>query len=39
MPDLDRLEKSLADAGHDNEKYKATDDVYSKLPKCCLYRK
>jgi len=31
--------KKIADVGHDNEMFKASDDVYNKLPKCCLYRK
>jgi hypothetical protein len=38
LPDILGIEKSLADAGHDNEKFKANDSVYNKLPKCCLYR-
>lgn len=38
-PDSDALLKLLAQAGHDNEKYIADDEVYKKLPKCCLYRK
>nr|WP_314493843.1 TonB-dependent receptor [uncultured Chryseobacterium sp.] len=33
----DQILKKIADAGHDNEKYKTTDAVYSKLPGCCLY--
>ncbi len=37
-PDIDELQRSLAGAGHDNDAYKAKDDVYAKLPKCCLYR-
>jgi membrane fusion protein, copper/silver efflux system len=35
-PDI--IQKTIADAGHDTEKFKATDEVYQKLPKCCLYR-
>ncbi|MCX7874768.1 MAG: hypothetical protein N2321_01235 [Melioribacteraceae bacterium] len=35
---LDSLMHRVAIVGHDNEKYKADDAVYSKLPKCCLYR-
>jgi copper chaperone CopZ len=31
------LSKKLASAGHDTEKFKAADDVYSKLPGCCHY--
>ncbi|WP_185188488.1 TonB-dependent receptor domain-containing protein [Chryseobacterium gallinarum] len=33
----DKILKAIADAGHDNEKYKATDAVYNSLPGCCLY--
>lgn len=35
---LDSLMHRVAIVGHDNEKYKADDAVYAKLPKCCLYR-
>ncbi|MBN1183177.1 MAG: heavy-metal-associated domain-containing protein [Bacteroidales bacterium] len=34
----DNIHKSIADAGHDTEKIKASDEAYSKLPKCCAYR-
>lgn len=34
----DSLLKRIAAFGHDNEKFKAPDSVYKKLPKCCLYR-
>jgi mercuric ion binding protein len=34
---LDALGKKLALTGHDTEKYKATDEAYSKLPGCCHY--
>jgi periplasmic mercuric ion binding protein len=33
----DALGKKLAFIGHDTEKYKATDEAYSKLPGCCHY--
>ena len=33
----DALLKKIADAGHDNEKYKTSEDVYEKLPGCCHY--
>ncbi|MGO4708752.1 TonB-dependent receptor [Chryseobacterium sp. 2TAF14] len=33
----DQILKKIAEAGHDNEKYKTTADVYKKLPGCCLY--
>ncbi len=35
----DSILKAIANAGHDNEKYRAPDIVYNKLPECCLYRK
>jgi Cu(I)/Ag(I) efflux system membrane fusion protein len=35
----DAIQKAIADVGHDTEKFKAGDDVYNKLPECCLYRK
>ena len=34
---VDILGKKLAAIGHDTEKYKATDEAYSKLPGCCHY--
>ena len=37
-PDIDKLQKDLAKAGHDNDKYKASDKAYSKLHECCKYR-
>jgi hypothetical protein len=35
---VDSLQKRIAEAGHDTEKFKAKDEVYAALPKCCLYR-
>jgi len=35
---LDEMHKEIARVGHDTELYKADDEVYSKLPQCCLYR-
>lgn len=32
------IQKAIAAVGHDTEKYKAPDEVYKKLPECCLYR-
>jgi len=32
------VQKAIAQAGHDNGKYKAPDEVYNSLPECCLYR-
>ncbi len=36
---VDVLGKKLAMVGHDTEKYKATDETYSKLPGCCHYER
>ncbi|WP_294274510.1 TonB-dependent receptor [uncultured Chryseobacterium sp.] len=33
----DKILRKIADAGHDNELYKASDTVYKNLPSCCLY--
>ncbi|HET56227.1 MAG TPA: copper chaperone [Ignavibacteria bacterium] len=33
----DQLHKNVAEVGHDTEKYKASDEVYSKLPGCCKF--
>lgn len=35
----DEIQKAIAKAGHDTEKFKADDSVYSKLPACCLYER
>ena len=35
----DKLQKKVAAAGHDTEKYKATDEVYNSLPGCCHYER
>lgn len=32
------IETKLAEAGHDTENKKATDEVYEALPECCFYR-
>lgn len=36
---LDTIQKAIAKAGHDTEKYKASDAAYKALPECCKYRK
>ena len=36
---VDAISKKMAAVGHDTEKYKATDEVYSKLPGCCHYER
>lgn len=35
---IDIVKKVIADAGHDNDQYLASEEVYIKLPECCLYR-
>ena len=35
----DQILKNIAEVGHDNEKYKAEDSVYEKLPSCCHYER
>jgi len=38
LTSLETVQKAIAQAGHDNGKYKAPDEVYKNLPECCLYR-
>jgi len=33
------IAKSIADAGYDNEKFRANDDDYEVLPACCHYKR
>lgn len=33
----DIILQKIAESGYDNERYKASDDVYEKLPACCHY--
>jgi hypothetical protein len=33
-----KIHELIAGVGHDTEKVKAKDEVYAKLPFCCLYR-
>ena len=35
---LDIIQKAIAKAGHDTEKYKAEKSTYDSLPECCKYR-
>lgn len=35
---VDDVYQAVANAGHDNEKFKSTDKTYKALPKCCKYR-
>lgn len=34
---LDQIQKNIAAAGYDNEKYKGDDKAYSELAECCQY--
>ncbi|MBP7174304.1 MAG: TonB-dependent receptor [Cloacibacterium sp.] len=36
---FDAILKKIAEVGHDNEKYRATDEVYEKLAGCCHYER
>ncbi|HMV14424.1 MAG: cation transporter [Chitinophagales bacterium] len=36
---LEKIQQNVANAGYDNEKFKATEEAYKKLPKCCQYDK
>lgn len=33
----DKILKKIAEAGHDNEKYRSSDITYKNLPSCCMY--
>jgi len=35
---IDQIQKAIAHAGHDTEKYKADNKTYESLPGCCKYR-
>lgn len=37
-PSTEEIETALAKVGHDTDTHKAPDEVYNKLPACCLYR-
>lgn len=34
----DDIQKNIAAAGHDTDKFKASDSIYNSLPGCCKYR-
>jgi mercuric ion binding protein len=36
---LDQIQKDIAAAGYDNEKYKGDDGAYGNLPECCQYER
>lgn len=35
----DSIQKLIAKAGYDTEKYRADESAYSQLPKCCQYER
>ncbi len=35
----EKVEKSIASAGYDTEKYKASEEAYNKLDACCQYER
>lgn len=35
----DAIKEKLATVGHDTDKFKATQEVYDKLPMCCQYER
>jgi outer membrane receptor for ferrienterochelin and colicin/copper chaperone CopZ len=35
----EKIEKKLADAGHDTQDFQAKDEAYFSLPKCCYYER
>lgn len=35
--DIHKVHMAIAKAGHDTKMYKASDEVYDKLPGCCKY--
>ncbi len=34
---LDKIQQTVANSGHDTEKFTAPDSIYAKLPGCCRY--
>ena len=37
--DVLKVEQAIADAGHDTEQVRATDEAYNNLPACCQYER
>lgn len=37
--EIKQIQSAIAEAGHDTEMYKATDEAYKKLPECCKYKR
>ena len=36
---LAKIQQKIAEVGHDNDAFKATNDTYNKLPACCKYER
>lgn len=36
---IEAIQKQIAEAGYDTEKFKATDKAYNSLPGCCQYER
>ena len=39
LTSLDAIEKAVAEAGHDTQNHKATEETYKSLPACCHYER
>lgn len=37
--DVHKVHMAIAEAGHDTDMHKASDDVYNSLPGCCKYER
>lgn len=37
LTSLEKIEKAVADSGHDTDLFRAKDEVYNSLPECCKY--
>lgn len=37
--DIIKVEMAIAKAGHDTDKFKASDEAYNALPACCQYER
>lgn len=37
--DTEKIQRKIAEAGYDTEKFKADDQAYAKLKKCCKYER
>ncbi|HXI01462.1 MAG TPA: heavy-metal-associated domain-containing protein [Sphingobacteriaceae bacterium] len=39
ITNMDKIQQAVANSGHDTEKYRTPDAIYSKLPGCCRYER